>query len=237
MKRVAIMQPYFMPYIGYISLIKHTDEFVLFDTPQFIRHGWIERNRILKQDNGWLYMKIPLIKSSRDTAIKDMRIDNSVDWKGKILAQLQPYKKIAPYYNDVSKLIEKIFQQEYDSIVKLNRASLEAVCEYLGIVSSIKTFSEMGLKLKDVNAPDEWALEICKAIGDVDEYWNPPGGQSFFDQKKYQISGIRLGFHTIELPSYDQKREQFEPGLSIIDTMMFNSPEQINTMLDNYRVV
>ncbi len=91
--KVAIMQPYFMPYIGYISLIKHSDVFILFDPVQFIRHGWIERNRILKQNEGWLYIQVPLLKSGRDTLIQDCLIDNSKDWKNKILSQLQIYKK------------------------------------------------------------------------------------------------------------------------------------------------
>ena len=102
------MQPYFMPYIGYYSLIKHTDEFILFDPVQFIRHGWIERNRILKQGGGWQYIQVPLIKDNgRDTLIKDVRINNSEPWKQKMLAQLQHYKKKAPYYFKVIKMLNE----------------------------------------------------------------------------------------------------------------------------------
>ena len=96
--RLGIMQPYFMPYLGYFSLIKNTDEFILFDTVQFIRHGWIERNRILKPSGGWQYFQVPIIKENgRETVIKNVRINNSENWKSKILAQLQHYKKKAPY--------------------------------------------------------------------------------------------------------------------------------------------
>lgn len=236
MKKVAIMQPYFMPYIGYISLIKHTDQFILFDPVQFIRHGWIERNRILKQNEGWLYIKVPLVKESRDTLIQNVQIDNSQDWKSKTIAQLQPYKKIAPQYRNVMPLIEEIFKDEYDSIVQLNKRSLEVICEYLGIDCSVRIFSEMNLTIDPVSAPDEWALNICKAMGDVDEYWNPPGGQEFFDKSKYDEAGIKLVFQKPILESYDQKREPFEPGLSIIDVLMFNSVEDVNRMLDNYEL-
>lgn len=90
------MQPYFLPYLGYISLIKHTDQFILFDTVQFIRHGWIERNRILKPDEGWQYIQVPLQKHSRDTLIKDIIIKNDVTWSEKILAQVKHYKKKSP---------------------------------------------------------------------------------------------------------------------------------------------
>lgn len=92
--KLGIMQPYFFPYLGYFSLIKHTDRFILFDTVQFIRHGWIERNRILKPNEGWQYIQVPLIKDKgRDTVIKDVKIRNTENWQQKIIAQLQHYKK------------------------------------------------------------------------------------------------------------------------------------------------
>jgi hypothetical protein len=118
--KVAIMQPYFFPYLGYFSLIKHTDLFILFDTPQFIRHGWIERNRILKPDGEPLYIKASLKKHSRDTNINDIIINNSIDWKSKIIAQLVPYKKVAPNYWTVLKLLNEIFDFETTSIVEFN---------------------------------------------------------------------------------------------------------------------
>lgn len=237
MKKIAIMQPYFFPYIGYFSLIKHTDEFIIFDPVQFIRHGWIERNRILKQGGGWIYARAPLEKFEQTALIKDVKIDNSQDWKGKLLAQLQPYKKIAPYYSQTIALIEEIFASDYQDIVSLNRAILEKVCDYLSIEYKIATFSEMNLEIKPPTAPDEWALNICLALGDVSEYWNQPGGQSFFDKTKYDNANVDLRFIKVHPQEYDQHMPTFEPGLSIIDVLMFNSPEKINEMMDDYELV
>ncbi len=234
---IAIMQPYFFPYLGYYSLIKQTDRFVLFDTVQFIRHGWIERNRILKQNEGWLYIQVPLVKSSRETLIKDIKINNEQNWKNKLLSQLQVYKKKAPYYYKTIKLVENVLDNEYTDIVSLNKAILKATCEHLGINNTIDIFSEMDLIIEEPNAPDEWALNICKALGNIDEYWNPPGGMSFFDRNKYIDNNIELKFQKMELSSYNQKREAFEEGLSIIDVMMFNSVEEINVMLDKYTLI
>lgn len=232
--KVAIMQPYFFPYIGYFSLIKHTDSFILFDAVQFIRHGWIERNRILKQNEGWLYIKVPLLNKHRENLIKDVVIDNNLDWKNKILAQLVPYKKIAPNYFIVIDIINNIFEKDYESIVDLNLAVIKSVCGYLKIDSDIKVFSKMDLVIEEPMAPDEWALNICKSLGNVTEYWNPPGGQSFFDKKKYDNSNIELKFQSVHLTPYNQKRDDFENGLSIIDVMMFKSSEEINVMLDEF---
>jgi hypothetical protein len=92
----------------------------------------------------------------------------------------------------------------------------------------------MNLNIQQPKAPDEWALYISLAMGDVDEYWNPPGGMEFFDKSKYDKAGIKLVFQKPVLKEYNQRRQPFEPGLSIIDVMMFNSPEDINTMLDEY---
>lgn len=236
--KLGIMQPYFMPYLGYISLIKNTDEFILFDTVQFIRHGWIERNRILKPNGGWQYVQVPIIKENgRDTIIKDIRINNSENWKSKIIAQLQHYKKRAPYYNMVVELLEDIFEAKYEDIVSLNKSSLERICKYLCIDRKINVFSEMSLDIEPATAPDEWALNICKGIEGVDEYWNPIGGLSFFDKSKYHDAGIKIYFQEMELTPYRQLGNEFESGLSIIDVMMFNPPESIIDMLDNFKLL
>lgn len=235
--KIGIMQPYFFPYLGYFSLIKHTDKFILFDTVQFIRHGWIERNRVLNPNGDWQYIKVPLIKFSQNTIIKEIKINNQIEWREKIFAQLQLYKKKAPNYSIVIGILKDIFSTEYYDIVSLDLNSLMKVSDYLGISTSIEVLSSVGLAIEKANAPDEWALNICKALGNVEEYWNPPGGTSFFDRIKYEKAGINLKFHSIKLKEYIQRQNSFIPGLSIIDVMMFNSVNDINEMLDNYEFV
>lgn len=237
MKRsIGIMQPYFFPYVGYFSLIKHTGRFILFDPVQFIRHGWIERNRVLKQGEGWIYVKAPLLPHDRTALIKDIRVDNDQKWQAKMLSQLETYKRSAPYYKEVVGLLKDVFSTEYGDITSLNKAALLAVCDYLGIDAKIEVFSEMGINIEEPHEPDDWALNICRALGDIDEYWNPPGGKTFFNPKKYSDAGIDLKFQAVKLTEYDQKREEFIPGLSILDVMMFNSPAEINKMLDDYEL-
>lgn len=235
--KLGIMQPYFFPYIGYFSLIKHTDRFILLDKVQFIYHGWIERNRILKPVEGWQYIKIPLQKRNQKTLISEILINNDLNWKGTLIAQLQHYKKPAPFYYPVINLIQQIFSKDFSTITELNADILRATCNYLGIQKKIEIFSELNIELDQVNEPDEWALNICKAIGGVDEYWNPPGGVSFFDKSKYDKCGIGLKFQIPAINPYNQKRQLFESSLSIIDVMMFNSAEEINFMLDQYELV
>ncbi|MDO8254154.1 WbqC family protein [Shewanella algae] len=228
--KLAIMQPYFFPYLGYFSLISQSDEMILFDTPQFMRKGWIERNRIAKLTGGSVYVKVPLVKSDLNTPIMNMRIDNKSDWRGRILSQLDIYKKKAPYYNQVKDLVKESIEKDFTSIVKLNENALRGVCNYLNIDTKISIFSELDVTIDPPKAADEWALNICLAMG-VKHYVNASGGQSFFDKNKYNSKGICLHFVDQPLDKYEQFGDDFEPGLSIIDVMMFNSPEEIKGML------
>lgn len=235
--KIAIMQPYFFPYVGYISLIKNTEQFILLDEVQFIRHGWIERNRILKQNGDWLYIKVPILKNGQKTLIKNILIDNQKNWKQTILSQLEIYKKISPNYNITVNLIKELFDNEYSDIVSLNRDSLNIICNYLKIDSNIKIYSQLNLNIKQPIFADEWALNICQSLGYVTEYWNPIGGEDFFDKSKYQENNIRISFQKVKLEEYNQKNTSFIPGLSIIDVLMFNSIEKIHEMLDNFELL
>src|SRR5690606_34200096 len=182
------------------------------------------RNRILKLDGEPLYIKVPLKKHSRETIIKDVIINNDIDWKNKIKAQLASYKKKAPYFQSVMEIMEQIFDKEYTSIVDLNFKALKVICDYLEINTPIKIWSEMDVSIEQVNAPDEWALNICKSLK-AETYFNPTGGMDFFDRNKYKNAGIDLKFvNLIPLP-YNQLGNDFVPFLSIIDILMFNSKE------------
>lgn len=234
--KLAIMQPYFFPYLGYFALIKYVNQFILFDTPQFIRHGWIERNRILKPDcNGWMYIKVPLEKHSRDTRIKDIKIRNVEMWQNLLLEQIKHYKKKARYYSEVRSLMEDILQYKYETIVALNRTILLAICKYLKIATPIYVFSEMNLAIENPNAPDDWALNIAKALN-AQQYINAPGGELFFDRQKFEKSKIKLGFMHFDFVEYNQLGNAFESGLSILDAMMFVSSDELNNMLNNFKI-
>lgn len=230
------MQPYFFPYLGYMSLIKHTDRMILLDDVQFIRHGWIERNRILKPESGWQYISVPLKKKIFTTSIKDTEINNEIDWKDKILRQLAHYKRKAPYYRKTIVTVEEALNTSTNNIAVLNAHILKTLCAHLDINADISIFSELSLDIDPPSAADEWALNICKKIDGVTEYWNPIGGIEFFDKRKYTAENIQLIFQNNRLVPYPQinQKNEFEPGLSIIDVMMFNSPENINAMLEHY---
>ena len=222
------MQPYFFPYIGYFNLIYQVQLWIVFDTVQFIRHGWINRNRILHPQEGWQYIIVPTQKHDQTIAIKDVRITSDSRWVDKLLGQLHHYKKKAPYYNNVINLVLDCVHYPGNSLSRLNVICLEHVCAYLEIPFRFSFFSEMDLNLGSIEGPGDWALKIAQVLG-AHEYINAPGGADLFDRSKFDDAGIKL---TIQKPVdfiYDTDGYGFQPNLSIIDVMMWNSPEVIRS--------
>lgn len=235
--KAAIMQPYFFPYIGYFSLIHQVDRFILLDEVQFIRHGWIERNRIINPQGAFTYIQVPLTKSDgRNTIIRKLSIRNNEAWKKKIIGQLEIYKKRAPHYYTVMGLMKDILQFESDSMVDFNRHCLQQVCAYLEIKTEIQVFSELYLNLEEPRTPGEWALNICKCIPEIKEYWNPIGGKEIFDPFQYAKDNLKLVFFSMNTIEYHQSGLLFQPNLSIVDAMMFCSKDQLIDQLGQFTI-
>ncbi|HEY8895653.1 MAG TPA: WbqC family protein [Niastella sp.] len=233
---VAIMQPYFFPYIGYFQLIQAADRFILFNDVQYIRHGWINRNRILKPGGGIQYIVMPLAAHARETLIKDIAVADADNNRQKVLRQIEHYKKPAPFYKDVRALLGDCFTTSESNITQMNAGYLKAVCDYIGISYKIEISSQMNFDYTQVHDAGEWALRMCEQL-QATTYINPPGGKGLFDNAKFEQSNIRLQFLQPALKEYDQRRETFEPGLSIIDVMMFNGPAAIKDLLTDYQLV
>lgn len=232
--KIGIMQPYFFPYLGYFQLISAVDKWVVFDTPQYIRHGWINRNRILKPDrNDFQYVNVPLKKHAREAVINQVQISDAENWRARIIGQVGHYKKAAPFYTDTHKIIEQSIAIETESIVELNCNVLQTICAYLGVEFNYEVYSAMNLEHETPQHAGEWALHISSALG-AKTYINPPGGKAIFNKSQFDAAGIELCFIEPRLKAYNQKNNSFIPGLSIIDVMMFNSKEQVKEMLKEY---
>ncbi len=229
------MQPYFFPNIGYFQLIKSVDRFILFDDVQYIRHGWLNRNRILKPGDGWQYITAPLQKHKQTDLIRDIKLQEGDEWKKKILRQLEHYKKNAKYYDEAMGMLTSCFSSNEISIAKFNAHCLEIFCRHLNIPFKTEISSEMNFDYSNVKDAGEWALRICEQLN-AKEYINPPGGKELFDEKKFAQSNIELSFLSPALENYDQKRNHFETGLSIIDVLMFNGVEQTKQMIDKFDI-
>lgn len=235
-KRLGIMQPYFFPYLGYFGLIANTDRWIVFDPVQYIRKGWVNRNRVLKVGGGWKYVGLTMDAHDRDTLIKDMMVSPGVDHFDQLLRHLDHYKnKRAPHYAKVVELLAACFEPKPTTLVPFLTRSLAMTCTHIGIPFHAEVYSQMDLEHDKAEHAGEWALHICRALN-VRTYINPPGGKEIFSPQQFADAGIELVFHHQDLPAYPQHTGSFEPGLSIIDVMMFNEPAAVRDMLTQCRL-
>lgn len=230
------MQPYLFPYIGYFQLINSVDTFVFYDDVNFIKGGWINRNRILVNKTPHLFA-LPLLKPSSFKQINQIQINSKLflSWKNKFLRTLEQNYKKAPYFEETFQLVSSVFKLEYNSISELAIASIKLISRYLEIntkfeISSQKYFNSKGQE------KSERLINIAIQSG-CEDYINPIGGLELYNKTEFKKKGINLHFIKNELKPYMQFNNEFVNGLSIIDVLMFNSKSQIKDMLKSYQLI
>lgn len=228
------MQPYIFPYIGYFQLIKSANTFVFYDDVNFIKKGWINRNKILINGEESL-VSFPCIKISQNKEIKEVEIDLTDQQYKKILRKISLSYKTTPFYKEVFPIVEKCFLSGRKTISHLAIESVESVCEYLEIKTIFKVSSEEYPQTKDLPRADR-LIEISKIEG-ATSYINSMGGKELYTKEYFESKGIDLQFLNPVIKEYKQFGEAFVPSLSIIDVLMFNSKDEILNMLDNYDIV
>jgi hypothetical protein len=231
--KLAIMQPYFFPYIGYFQLLNAVDKFVIFDDVNFINKGWINRNRILLNQKAHLFT-LPLENASQNKKINELFIVSDEKWKNKLLKTIRTAYNKAPMIDVVFPIIENILQHETTRLSEYLYNSLLTLCGYLNIktkiIGSSGHYNTIHLKGK------EKIIEIClkeKAT----RYYNPIGGIEIYDKSDFSKFDIQLYFLKSKDVVYDQKGSVFIPDLSIIDVMMYNSADEIKKMLHEFVLI
>ena len=232
--KIAIMQPYFFPYIGYFDLINHVDIFVFYDVVQYPKQGWVNRNRILHQTRGWEYITVPMEKSSFTnsyrTPITDIRISESVDWRSDLQNKISRYEEHAPYYEEARRILDEILRPDHTHISQLNIHCLQTLGGQLDLDVDFQVASQLDIKFSDKMNAQQKVLLICEQLG-ADIYINLPGGRDLYEADAFLEQGIDLQFlRTTEL-QYPTNGFEFEPNLSLIDVLMWNSCEKIKCFL------
>ena len=221
------MQPYFFPYIGHFALIVSVDEWIVFDVTQYTPKTWMNRNRILHPKTGWLYVSVPLSNSSNSIKTSEARVLDLAKAQQSVLGKLSHYRKNAPYYVEVTNIVKEAFTASSDdSLVSLNVIALKTVCEYLQIPFSYRIASELAFHYPPNLGAGDWAPYICEMLG-ATEYVNPMSGRALFDKMEFQQRGVSLFFAEFEKFEYSTTPYSYEPHLSILDVMMWNTPEDI----------
>lgn len=219
--RVAIMQPYFCPYIGYFQLVAAVDTFVFYDDVNFIRGGWINRNRIVSGGREFLFT-IPIVDASSYRRICDTQVNHRVKDITKLLANIKMSYARAPFYKEVFPVVEEVFTRNSNTIGEMAIDSVVAFAQYLGIPTQFKVSSRENYPKTDDRVQN--LVTIMQAEQST-HYINPIGGQELYTKEDFSAHGITLNFI------------KGKGSLSVIDVCMNNSISDIQSILKDYTLI
>ncbi len=229
--KLAIMQPYIFPYIGYFQLINAVDKFVVYDNIQFTKKGWINRNRILANGKDE-YFTIPIKKDSDYLNVDQRKLaDTFKTERVKLLRRLVEFYKKALEFDSVYPLLESVINNDEENLFGYICQSLEAVNEYLDIKTELVVSSTVPID-HQLKSQDK-VVAICRELG-ASQYINPIGGIELYSKETFQQNNIELNFMKSNSIEYPQFANEFVPWLSIIDVLMFNSKEKTQEYLQSY---
>ena len=228
-RRVAVMQPYFLPYVGYFQLIASVDKFIIYDNIKYTKKGWINRNRLLAGGTDQLF-SLPLRSGSDSLQVRDRVLADDFQPQ-KLLAQFHGDYRSAPEFARVYALLERVVLHPDRNLFAYVLHSVKAVCAELGIGTVIQASSEVGIDhaLKH----QEKVLALCAATA-ATTYVNAIGGTELYAKEDFAARGVELRFirsHPLEYPQFGQA---FVPWLSIVDVMMFNPPEKVREIVSGH---
>lgn len=228
--KLAIMQPYFLPYIGYFQLVQAVDTFVIYDDVNYIKGGWINRNFILSQGEK-TRVTLQLLGASPNQLINQVAIGHN---REKLKKTLQQSYARSPYFAERMPLFEDILGYGENNLAAFLDYGLRQICDSLGIEAEWHLSSDLQ-KDNTLRGQDK-VLAICKELG-ASEYINMPGGMELYDHETFNENGIALYFLNPQPFEYTQSGNPFVPSLSIVDVMMFNSLEKCQELVKEYELV
>jgi hypothetical protein len=233
-KKVAIMQPYFFPYIGYFQLIKSVDEFIIYDNIQYTKKGWINRNRILVNGTDKL-VTLSIKKDSDYLDIMYRELSNS--WESdrqKILNLIKTSYYRAPFFEQTYDLIKQCLFITECNLFGFIYNILQNINNHLSITTPIIKSSD--IEIDHTLKSEQKVIALCKKR-EATTYINAIGGVGLYDKDRFKQCGLELNFIKSNPITYKQFNNKFIPWLSIIDVLMFNSPEIIKEYINSYTLI
>jgi hypothetical protein len=231
--KVGVMQPYFFPYIGYWQLLSAVDRYVILDDVNFIKRGWINRNRILNGDKDE-FIRITIENISQNRKIDEHFLFEKEKCFETLRRTIRERYARAPYFQETYGLIDNVLSFDGDNVADFLSYQIREVCAHLDIETEILRSSQLQ-KDESLKAQDR-IIDLCRRLG-ADEYYNAIGGVELYDKESFENAGMRLHFLRARLGEYPQYGGEFVPGLSIIDVMMFNDRDAVKAMLEDYELV
>ena len=225
---VGIMQPYFLPYIGYFQLISAVDKFVVYDNIKYTKKGWINRNRMLLNGKDSMF-SLSLKKDSDFLNIVDRELSVEFD-RGKLLNQFKGAYGRAPYFSECLTLLDRVLGFEGNNLFRFILHSLSETCVHLNISTELVISSTV--EIDNYLRGQDKVIALCTSLR-ARTYVNPIGGTELYSSDFFNESGVDLKFIKTKPLEYNQFGKPFVPLLSIIDLLMFNPLEKVMEIVRN----
>lgn len=223
---VAIMQPTYLPWIGYFDLIDQSDCFVFLDSVQFNKRSWQQRNRI-KGPEGVLWLTVPVLsKGRRDQRILDVVIDHTTNFQQKNINTITHLYSKAPFFGEYIDELSIVFPKSHQFLADLNIELIRWLCARIGIRTQMLKSSSISVGGKKV----ELLVNICKALK-ADRYLSAEGSRTYIEENNlFGQSGIDLRYQAYHHPQYRQLHGTFEPYLSVLDLLFNEGPSSLSVI-------
>lgn len=211
--RIAVLQPSYLPWLGYLDQIASCDAFVFYDDVQYDKNGWRNRNRI-RVANGWSWLTIPVLAAGFPV-IKDVAIDERVPWRRKHLASLRNAYARAPYFELLDTFISPLYQSGDEFLCNVAVESVHLLMKAFGITTPTFRSSQLNVE-GDRNSR---LLNLCAYFG-ANEYLSGVAAQVYLDVELFQQKGVRVIWQDFQHPVYEQQYQPFISHLSAIDALL-----------------
>ncbi len=228
-RKVAVMQPYFLPYIGYFQLIAAVDSFVIYDNIKYTKKGWINRNRLLAGGVDQIFT-LPLRSGSDSLQVRERTLADDFQPR-KLLDQFSGAYRSAPEFARVFPLVERIVLHPDRNLFAYVLNSVKAICAELDVGTEIRVSSSV--EIDHALRHQEKVLALCAATG-ATTYVNAIGGTELYSARDFAACGVELRFLRSRPVEYPQFGAGFVPWLSIVDVMMFNPRERVRALVSGH---
>lgn len=215
MTTLVVLQPGYLPWLGYFDLLKKADVFVHYDDVQFDKHGWRNRNRV-KGPKGSVWLTVPVRHSGRSgQSILDVEIDDRQQWRRRHLSTISQFYARAPFVGAMLQRLTDILERPWPRLVDLDLALIDWLAAELGIAVPRYRASELGIE-GDRNAR---LVNLCRHFG-ATRYLSGNAARDYLDVPLFAAAGVEVSWHDYAHPTYPQLHGTFVPYLSVLDLIL-----------------
>lgn len=222
--KVAIHQPHYLPWLGYLAKWAAADVFVLLDTVQYEKNGWQNRNRI-KTAEGPRWLTVP-VRVHLGTVLTDVAIDSVQPWPRRHLAALEHAYARAPRWPRYAEALRAIYDATWERLVPLNVAVATWLARAVGITTPVRLASELGMSETE---PTARLVALCRAVGGT-TYLAGQDGARYMDVGQFKAASIEVQAQAYQHPVYAQLHGDFVPFLSALDLLLMHGDEALGIL-------